>query len=218
MKSVFYPLLIFWSCFTLFCSCSTISNIVKKEFAERNPEDILQNTAAEYIVNSGIEGEAGWWIASQMEILKIMLSEQIGDSVIIRQPEEGLLLVFDSDRLFKQGLQYVNDSSIETLEVLATSLQDFPNTRLYILVHTDNSSSEFIALSLSDKRAKNIKRILVSKGVKRSHITAEGRGFMVPVISNESPEGRKINRRVEMAVTANHKMIRQAIKSTKTKR
>jgi outer membrane protein OmpA-like peptidoglycan-associated protein len=89
---------------------------------------------------------------------------------------------------------------------------------LYILVHTDNSSSEFIALSLSDKRAKNIKRILASKGMKRSHITAEGRGFMVPVISNESPEGRKINRRVEMAVTANHKMIRQAIKSTKTKR
>jgi len=218
MKSVFYPLLIFWSCFTLFCSCSTISTIVKKEFAERNPEAILQNTAAEYIVNSSIEGEAGRWIASQMEILKIMLSEQIGDSVMIRQPEEGLLLVFDSDRLFKQGLQYVNDSSIETLEVLATSLQDFPNTRLYILVHTDNSSSEFIALSLSDKRAKNIKRILASKGMKRSHITAEGRGFMVPVISNESPEGRKINRRVEMAVTANHKMIRQAIKSTKTKR
>jgi outer membrane protein OmpA-like peptidoglycan-associated protein len=153
-----------------------------------------------------------------MEILKIMLSEQMGDSVMIRQPEEGLLLVFDSDRLFKQGLEYVNDSSTETLHVLATSLQRFPNTRLYILVHTDNSSSEFIALSLSDKRAKNIKKILASKGMKRSHIVAEGRGFTVPVISNESPEGRKLNRRVEMAVTANHKMIRQAIKSTKTKR
>jgi translation initiation factor IF-2 len=72
--------------------------------------------------------------------------------------------------------------------------------------------------STEPEAAEKIKRILVSKGVKRSHITAEGRGFMVPVISNESPEGRKINRRVEMAVTANHKMIRQAIKSTKTKR
>jgi len=218
MKSIFYPILVLWSSLTLFSACSTVSNIVKKEFAERNPEDILQNTAAEYIVNSGVEGEAGRWIASQMGILKIMLSQQLGDSVVIRQPEEGLLLVFDSDRLFKRGLRYVNDSSIETLELLATSLQNFPNTRLYILVHTDNSSSEFIALSLSDKRAKNIKRILASKGLKRSHITAEGRGFMVPVISNESPEGRKINRRIEMAVTANRKMIRQAIKSTKTKR
>ncbi len=218
MKSVLYPLLILWSCLVFFSSCSTVSNIVKKELAEKNSEDILRNTAAEYIVNSGIEGEAGRWIASQMEILKIMLSEQMGDSVMIRQPEEGLLLVFDSDRLFKQGLEYLNDSSTETLHVLATSLQRFPNTRLYILVHTDNSSSEFIALSLSDKRAKNIKKILASKGMKRSHIVAEGRGFTVPVISNESPEGRKLNRRVEMAVTANHKMIRQAIKSTKTKR
>ncbi|MDD2559543.1 MAG: OmpA family protein [Bacteroidales bacterium] len=217
MKSVFYPVLILWSCL-VFSSCSTVSNIVKNEFAEKNPEDILRNTAAEYIVNSGIEGEAGRWIATQMEILKIMLSEQLGDSVMIRQPEEGLLLVFDSDRLFRQGLEYVKDSSVETLQVLASALQRFPNTRLYILVHTDNSSSEFIALSLTDKRAKNIKKILASKSLKRSQIVAEGRGYAVPVISNESPEGRKLNRRVEMAVTANHKMIRQAIKSTKAKR
>ncbi len=67
----------------MFCSCSTISNIVKKEFAERNPEDILQNTAAEYIVNPSIEGEPAGWIASQMGILKIMLSEQKADSVLI---------------------------------------------------------------------------------------------------------------------------------------
>ncbi len=218
MKTVFYPILRLWSCLVLFGACSTVSSIVKNEFKETNPEDILRNTAAEYIVNSDIEGEAGRWIASQMEILKIMLNEQIGDSVMIRQPEEGLLLVFDSDQFFKQGLEHVTNSSIETLQVLATSLQRFPNTRLYILVHTDNSSSEFIALSLSDKRAKNIKKIMASKGFKRSHIVAEGRGFKVPVISNESPEGRKLNRRIEMAVTANHKMIRQAIKSNKTTR
>ncbi|MDD4639808.1 MAG: OmpA family protein [Bacteroidales bacterium] len=218
MKGVFYPLLILCGCLVFFGSCSTVTNIVKNEFAEKNPEDILRNTAAEYIVNSGIEGEAGRWIASRMEIVKNKLNEQIGDSVLIRQPEEGLLLVFDSDQIFKQGLDNVNEAAFETLRLLATTLKPFPDTKLYILVHTDNSSSEFIALSLSDKRAKNIKKILASMGLKRSHINSEGRGFMVPVISNESPEGRKLNRRVEIAVTANHRMIRRAIKSTKAAR
>lgn len=202
----------------LLCGCSTISHIVRNEFKEANPEDILENTAAEYIVSASIDGEAGKWIAGQMVFVKDYLVNAFEDSVIIRQPEEGLLLVFDSDRIFKQGKADINDNSSEVLQALATALTQLPNTRLYILVHTDNSSSEFIALALTDKRAKKLKKSLKSKGLKISRITAEGRGFMVPVISNESSEGRKLNRRVEMAVTANHKMIRQAIKSTKAVR
>lgn len=63
--------------------------------------------------------------------------------------------------------------------------------------HTDNAGSETFNQKLSQKRAEAIRRILIENGVTESRLTAAGFGEMRPIASNETPEGREQNRRVE---------------------
>jgi OOP family OmpA-OmpF porin len=66
--------------------------------------------------------------------------------------------------------------------------------------HTDNQGDATKNLMLSEKRAKAVKKFLVSKGVKADKVIAEWFGQTVPIADNTTPEGRQKNRRVEMKV------------------
>ncbi len=66
--------------------------------------------------------------------------------------------------------------------------------------HTDNVGSASFNKRLSKQRALAVKNYLVSKGVEQDRIVAVGYGFEKPVASNDTPEGRQQNRRVEMKI------------------
>ena len=55
---------------------------------------------------------------------------------------------------------------------------------------------------------------LIGRGVNDSRLTFEGRGELEPIATNKTEEGRSLNRRVEFAITANEKMIRDARRET----
>ena len=65
-------------------------------------------------------------------------------------------------------------------------------------------------LKLSGERATAVKSYLNSKGVSSSRFQVTGLGIADPIASNETVEGRSQNRRVEFAITANEKMIKDA--------
>ena len=65
-------------------------------------------------------------------------------------------------------------------------------------------------MTLSEKRAKSVVNYLASHGVKRNRMFAKGMGKSDPVATNETEAGRAENRRVEFAITANEKMIKDA--------
>jgi outer membrane protein OmpA-like peptidoglycan-associated protein len=56
---------------------------------------------------------------------------------------------------------------------------------------------------------------LISKGILASRFTATGMGIADPIATNDTPEGRSQNRRVEFAITANAKMVEDAQKEVK---
>lgn len=72
-----------------------------------------------------------------------------------------------------------------------------PNLKLEIGGHTDSKGSDAYNLKLSQRRADTVKAYLVSKGANAANITAKGYGESRPISSNDSPEGRADNRRVE---------------------
>ncbi|MFN8415196.1 MAG: OmpA family protein [Cytophagaceae bacterium] len=102
--------------------------------------------------------------------------------------------------LFETGKDVIMSSSYHSLDELAKVLINNPKYKLYLEGHTDNVGDDDANLDLSKRRAASVKRYLVSKGIDSSRITTDGFGETKPKATNDTPEGRKLNRRVEMLI------------------
>jgi OOP family OmpA-OmpF porin len=73
-----------------------------------------------------------------------------------------------------------------------------PSLNAQVQGNTDNIGSAEYNMGLSLRRAKSVKAYLVNKGVAASRMTIRGFGFSRPVATNDTDEGRALNRRVEL--------------------
>ncbi len=77
-------------------------------------------------------------------------------------------------------------------------LKQYPDTRIIIEGHTDSEGDGATNLQLSKQRAETLRSYFVEKGIKADRIITEGYGESRPVETNDTAEGRKQNRRVEI--------------------
>ena len=63
---------------------------------------------------------------------------------------------------------------------------------------------------MSNERAESVAKYLIGKGISGGRLTTEGKAYDEPVADNSTAEGRALNRRVEIYITANEQMIQQA--------
>jgi OmpA-OmpF porin, OOP family len=77
-------------------------------------------------------------------------------------------------------------------------LKKYSDTSIVIEGHTDNEGDDADNLALSEQRAETIQRYLIEKGIREARITIKGYGETNPVDTNDTAEGRKHNRRVEI--------------------
>jgi OOP family OmpA-OmpF porin len=106
----------------------------------------------------------------------------------------GVNFAFDSDR--------IDPSSAVVLDVVAETLSGNPGVRVRIEGHTDALGSDTYNESLSERRAYSVLEYLVRAGISPGRMSAVGYGESRPVASNDTEEGRALNRRVEL-VTVN---------------
>jgi len=114
-----------------------------------------------------------------------------GDELIVTMPE-GILFDIDSAAI-RASLQ-------SDLRALARNLQQYPNTTVDVIGHTDNTGSAAYNQDLSARRAQAVAGVLLQEGVAPSRVRSYGRGEDQPVASNLTPEGRQQNRRVEVII------------------
>jgi OOP family OmpA-OmpF porin len=79
---------------------------------------------------------------------------------------------------------------------VAASLKDFPDIKIQVSGHTDDTGSAAHNLRLSEARATTVMNYLISKGVSPSMLSEKGYGETEPVADNKTAEGRAQNRRV----------------------
>jgi outer membrane protein OmpA-like peptidoglycan-associated protein len=91
--------------------------------------------------------------------------------------------------------------SITELERVVKFMNDIPTSTAQIVGHTDSIGTEQYNLALSERRAKSVYDYLTSRGVDPSRLQAIGRGEAEPVATNETAEGRQLNRRVMLIRT-----------------
>jgi OmpA-OmpF porin, OOP family len=100
---------------------------------------------------------------------------------------------------FDTGSDRIRPESTPTLKEIGTMLKDHPELRLTIEGHTDNVGSTESNQTLSDKRSAAVKRYLTDTyQVDPTRLQAKGYGASKPLVTNDSPEGRQQNRRVEL--------------------
>jgi len=103
-----------------------------------------------------------------------------------------------------RGVEFEFDSAKLTsvssvvLDAATESLNQCPNIAVGIQGHTDSVGPEAYNMKLGQQRADSVKNYLVGKGVSASRLTATSFGESQPVASNDTAEGRALNRRVEL--------------------
>jgi OOP family OmpA-OmpF porin len=107
-------------------------------------------------------------------------------------------------RIVLRGVNFAFDksdidaASAVVLDAAAEQLQECPNVAVRVEGHTDWIGTDAYNQGLSERRAEAVRSHLVSRGVSASRLTAVGYGESQPIASNETDEGRALNRRVEL--------------------
>ena len=107
---------------------------------------------------------------------------------------------------FENNKWDVQEGSKETLEILVLLLKEFKDVRLMISAHTDNVGNTESNLILSEKRANAIMEYLTNSGIGVDRLESEGVGEAQPKDTNDTPEGRSNNRRVEFKLITTQKI------------
>ncbi len=110
------------------------------------------------------------------------------------------LIVNMSDVLFDTGSFTLKPGAREKLAKVSGILLAHPGLTMQIEGHTDCVGGDAFNVKLSEQRADSVKDFLGEQGVSPSSITAQGFGKAEPVATNDTPEGRQRNRRVEIVV------------------
>ncbi|HEX8881508.1 MAG TPA: OmpA family protein, partial [Candidatus Acidoferrum sp.] len=110
------------------------------------------------------------------------------------------LIVNMSDVLFDTASFTLKPGAREKLAKISGILLAHPGLTLQIEGHTDSVGGDEFNQQLSERRADSVRDFLAEQGVAGSSITARGFGKTQPVASNDTPEGRQRNRRVELVV------------------
>jgi OmpA-OmpF porin, OOP family len=116
-----------------------------------------------------------------------------------RVTERGIVLTL-SDVFFEVDSANLRPEGMQNLAQLAAFLTAHPDRALAIEGHADSTGTDQYNLQLSERRAASVKTFLASSGVDPSRVFAQGFGERYPVASNDSTDGRAMNRRVEMLV------------------
>lgn len=123
---------------------------------------------------------------------------------------KAIRVTFDGGILFPTNGTTLSAQARTDLNKFATSLKENPETNVEVYGFTDNTGSMAANEKVSTGRADSVQKYLESCGVASSRITAEGKPMTDYIASNETAAGRAQNRRVEIFISANEEMIRQA--------
>jgi outer membrane protein OmpA-like peptidoglycan-associated protein len=169
------------------------------------------NTALGAVIGAAVGGAAGALIGRKMDKQKKELEAVVPDATVeVVNDGEALKVTFDSGILFATNSSSVSEASKSALRNFSTSLKQNPDTYVKVIGHTDNTGRVDYNQTLSEKRAQSVYDYLMNQGVSSDRMTYEGKGIHDPVATNATAEGRALNRRVEIMIMANEKMIQEA--------
>lgn len=152
---------------------------------------------------AAIGAAGGAVIGNQLDRQEEELRAQLGPQVGIVNNGTNLVVTLPQDILFATNSTAVSGASQRDLTTLASSINQYPDTTVNVIGHTDNVGGGAFNFDLSQRRAQAVTSVLINAGVSPARIRSIGRGEDAPIASNLTAEGRQQNRRVEVVITPN---------------
>tara|TARA_R110002049_G_scaffold46851_5_gene135913 strand:+ start:3578 stop:4282 length:705 start_codon:yes stop_codon:yes gene_type:complete len=163
------------------------------------------------VIGGVIGGGAGILIGNKMDKQAQKIEEEIPGAQVERV-DDGIVVTFDesSGVYFATNKYNLNEASQATLNKLIGVFKEFPDTNILVVGHTDSMGSDDYNMTLSKNRAYAVTNYLTQSGVSAGRLTTNWFGETQPVHDNSTAEGRAKNRRVNVAILPNEKMIEDA--------
>jgi chemotaxis protein MotB len=178
--------------------------------SETNSGRIVALSFALMLVLSGCVSQQKYdALQSRYDQLNQTMSTEISHKEMhIERLQNAIKVTVNDELLFPSGEWQMPASAQQTIAKMAPILAPMQQTRIVVNGYTDNvpigpglmRQGITSNLILSQKRADNVMQFMISQGVNPSLISAQGFGDADPVASNDTPEGRAQNRRVELTL------------------
>ena len=149
------------------------------------------------LIGGAVGAVAGGLIGRQLDKQQEELSRV---AEVQRKSEEELVVILHEKILFDVNEYTLKPGAQDNLARIADVVKKYPEFDIIIEGHTDSTGVEQYNQWLSEQRAEAVAAALVARGVNPIRINSAGYGEMRPVATNETPEGRQQNRRVELHI------------------
>jgi len=149
--------------------------------------------------NLSFESEGYLMQSANVNTPKENYYSSVEKNIVLQPIAEGSKIVLNN-LFFDSNKSKIRKDSYVELEKIYKFLKDRPNIRVEVAGYTDNKGDDKSNIKLSESRSKAVLEYLVKKGIPVSRITFKGYGKEQPVATNDTDEGRQMNRRVELKI------------------
>ena len=173
-----------------------------------------QGAAIGAAIGTAVGAGGGALIGNRMDKKAAELAAALEDAQVETVTDvnglEAIKVTMDNGILFDFNKSALKPAAKEQLDKFAAEMADMPETNINVYGHTDNVGTAAANKKVSEQRASSVAKYLNSKGIANERIVAEGLSFDFPVADNSTEAGRAQNRRVEIYISANEKMVKAA--------
>ncbi len=166
-------------------------------------------------IGAAVGAGAGALIGNRMDKQQKQLQEELANQAKVEETTDAnglraIKVTFDGGILFATNSSTLSAQAKTDLAKFAQSVINNPNTNVQIYGFTDNTGTMAVNERVSSARAAAVESYLANQGVPVTRLSAQGVPMADYVASNETAAGRAQNRRVEIYISADQEMIRQA--------
>lgn len=146
-------------------------------------------------------GLAGGAVGNYMDRQEAKLRAQLqGTGVSVTRSGDNIILNMPGNVTFQTNSADINAGFYQVLNSVALVLKEFDKTVVDVAGHADSTGDEAKNMELSQRRASSVSSYLGAQGVSSQRLITVGYGETRPIASNDTPEGRTQNRRVEITL------------------
>lgn len=176
---------------SLLISCNSSKKISRNEKSTKKKDPIAAEAAVK--------------IGNMLNLLATDLIGATAQRAEIVRTADGINITFQPDFYFESSSEILTVEAKGILDDISGVLNQYPYTEIFIEGHADSSGNQLNNKKLSELRAKTVALYLKSHNVMAERLAISGYGATRPIASNATPEGRRLNRRVLVKISANEK-------------
>lgn len=160
------------------------------------------------VIGAVVGGLAGYAVGNYMDKqyreLEVALEDELRAQYVTLQriDEDTVKLTLSSEASFDVDSSAIKPAFQPALDRVGAVMSKYDKTIVHVIGHTDSTGSEQYNQQLSERRANSVAGYLSVRGVDAGRLYASGRGELEPRASNDSAEGRRLNRRVDLYINA----------------